>query len=83
MLVVTLGGSALLGLAFSKMAHVSGLAGYLAMTPGGLPAVTAIGAGTGKEIGIIMTVQVVRLIMAVFVGVLIGAIIKRQRRSQD
>ena len=27
-LVVTLGGSALLGLAFSQMAHVSGLAGY-------------------------------------------------------
>jgi membrane AbrB-like protein len=82
-LVVTLGGSALLGLAFSQMAHVSSLAGYLAMTPGGLPAITVIGASTGNEIGIIMTVQVVRLIMAVFVGVLIGVLIKRQRRSQD
>jgi membrane AbrB-like protein len=79
-LLATLVGSAALGVVFSRLAHVSGLAGYLAMTPGGLPAVTAIAAGTGNEIGVIMTVQVVRLITAVLVGVGIGAAVGRRRR---
>jgi membrane AbrB-like protein len=66
-----------IGLAFAAAAHVSPLDGYLATTPGGLPAVTAAALQTGDDVGLILAMQSLRLFMAVLIAALVGAHFRR------
>lgn len=63
-LVLTLSSCAALGLAMARFMHVSDLDGYLIATPGGLPAVAAIAIGSGATVGLVVTVQLVRVFLA-------------------
>jgi membrane AbrB-like protein len=66
-----------IGLAFAATAHVSPLDGYLATTPGGLPAVTAVALQTGDNVGLILAMQSLRLFLAVLIAALVGAHFRR------
>ncbi|MFD4351241.1 AbrB family transcriptional regulator [Nocardia sp. NPDC058518] len=74
---------AAVGVVFARMVGVSPLDGYLATTPAGLPAVTAIAVGTpGSDVGLIVTLQVVRLFAALILASAIGTVIRR-RAAKD
>jgi len=72
-------GCALVGLAFSEITGASKLDGYLATTPGGLPAVTAIAIGSGAGVGLIVTMQLTRIFCALLLAPVIAAVIRRRR----
>jgi len=59
------------------------LDGYLATTPGGLPAVTAIAIGSGASVGLVVTMQLVRIFLALLLTPVIGALWKRRGRRGD
>jgi membrane AbrB-like protein len=52
-----------LGVLLSELTGVSRLDGYLATTPGGLPAVLAATTSTGGDITFVSTVQLLRIII--------------------
>jgi membrane AbrB-like protein len=83
LLQVVLGvvGCALIGLAFSSLADVSRLDGYLATTPGGLPAVTAIAIGSGASVGLVITMQLLRVFLALLLAPLVGVVFRRRPHS--
>lgn len=72
-------GCALVGLAFSEITGASKLDAYLATTPGGLPAVTAIAIGSGAGVGLIVTMQLTRIFLALLLAPTIGAVLRRRR----
>lgn len=78
--VLALAGCGLVGLALSRATGMAALDGYLATTPGGLPAVTAIAIGSGASVGLVITMQLVRLFLALLLAPVIGAVIRRRRR---
>jgi uncharacterized protein len=45
---------------------------YLASTPGGLPAVTAIAVSSGASVGVVVTVQLVRVFLALAMAAALG-----------
>jgi uncharacterized membrane protein AbrB (regulator of aidB expression) len=47
------------------------MTGYLATTPGGLPAVVAIAAQSG-DVGLVVAMQVVRVLLSLAISPLIG-----------
>lgn len=75
---VTLAACAVAGVVFAREIGVSDLDGYLATSPGGLAAVLAVGVDSGGQIGLIMTMQFVRVFLALTLASLIGAIIRRR-----
>jgi membrane AbrB-like protein len=82
-LVASIGGCAVLGILFARAVGLSDLSGYLAMSPGGLPAVAAIAMDAGTDVGLVVTMQVVRLLAAILVATVIGGIARRRARRVD
>ncbi|WP_018636826.1 AbrB family transcriptional regulator [Parafrankia elaeagni] len=82
-LIASVGGCALIGIVFARMFGIPDLAGYLAMTPGGLPAVTAVAVQSGSEVGLVITMQLVRVFAAILSASLIGTLIRRHSRLAD
>jgi membrane AbrB-like protein len=60
-----------IGLVFAALTDVSAMTGYLATTPGGLPAVVAIAAQAG-DVGLVVAMQVVRVLLSLAISPLIG-----------
>lgn len=73
-----LAGCAGIGLIVSKTIEVNVFTGYLATTPGGLPAVTAMAADSGADVGLVVTCQALRLFLALALGVVVAGMIKRR-----
>jgi membrane AbrB-like protein len=76
--VLSVVGCAAVGLGYSKAAGVSALDGYLATTPGGLPAVIAIAIGSGASVGVVMTMQIVRIFTCLLLAPVLGTVFKRR-----
>jgi len=66
------------GFALARVVGATALDGYLATTPAGLPAVTAIAVGSGADVGLIVTVQVARLFAALILASIVGTVIRRR-----
>jgi membrane AbrB-like protein len=71
------GACAVIGVVFARAVGVSLLDGYLATTPGGLPAVVAVAVDSGNAIGLILTMQFVRVFLALACAPLIGWVLRR------
>jgi membrane AbrB-like protein len=71
------GACAAIGVVFARAVGVSLLDGYLATTPGGLPAVVAVAVDSGDAIGLILTLQFVRVFLALACAPLIGWVLRR------
>ncbi len=69
------------GMVFADAVGISRIDGYLATTPGGLPAVVAVAVDSGDEIGLILTMQFVRVFLALALAPLIGAVLRRRIAS--
>jgi uncharacterized protein len=80
-LLASIGGSALIGIGFARAVGIPDLAGYLAMAPGGLPIVTAIAVESGAEVGLVVTMQLVRVFAAMLAAALIGNHFARRARD--
>jgi uncharacterized membrane protein AbrB (regulator of aidB expression) len=78
-LVLSVAGCAAVGVVFARLIDVDTLDGYLATTPGGLPAVTAIAIGSGASVGLIITMQLVRVFMSLLLAPVLGAYMRRFR----
>jgi uncharacterized protein len=76
------GGCALVGLGLARAAGLSALDGYLATTPGGLPAVTAIAIDSTASVALVITLQLVRLLVALMLAPILGASIRRRREDR-
>jgi membrane AbrB-like protein len=72
--IVACGG---VGLLFSDAVGVSRIDGYLATTPGGLPAVVAVAVDSGDAIGLILTMQFVRIFLALAFAPVLGWALRR------
>jgi uncharacterized membrane protein AbrB (regulator of aidB expression) len=77
--LLSVAGCALVGVAFSEITGTSRLDGYLATTPGGLPAVTAVAIGSGAGVGLIVTMQLTRIFLALLLAPVIAAVLRRGR----
>ncbi|MPZ62041.1 MAG: AbrB family transcriptional regulator [Propionibacteriales bacterium] len=82
-LLASIGGCAVLGILFARTIGISDLSGYLAMAPGGLPAVAALALEAGNDIGLLVTMQVVRLLAAILFASIIGSVIRWRGRARD
>lgn len=71
------------GLVFAHAVGVSPLDGYLATSPGGLAAVIAVAVDSGGEVGLILTMQFVRVFLALVLAPLIGAVVRRAGGAAD
>jgi hypothetical protein len=69
---------AAIGVVFADAVGVSRLDGYLATTPGGLPAVVAVAVGSGEALGLILTMQFVRVFVALACAPLLGWFLRRR-----
>ncbi len=69
-----------IGVLFARAVGISDLDGYLATTPGGLPAVVAVAVDSGDAIGLILTMQFVRVFLALACAPLIGLLLRRRPR---
>lgn len=81
--VLVVGGCALVGFALARVTGMTPLDGYLATTPGGLPAVTAIAIGSGASVGLVITMQLVRLFLALLMTPIVGALVRARRKPRD
>lgn len=68
---------AAIGVVFARTVGVSLLDGYLATTPGGLPAVIAVAVDSGDALGLILTMQFVRVFLALACAPLLGWFLRR------
>ena len=82
-LILGVVGCAVVGLVFARLAGVNALDGYLATTPGGLPAVTAIAIGSGASVGLVITMQLVRIFMSLLLAPVLGAYMRRYRTGPE
>ncbi len=71
----------LIGIGFARAVGISDLDGYLATTPGGLPAVIAVALDSGGAIGLILTMQFLRVFVALACTPLLGLWLARRGRS--
>lgn len=71
---------AAIGLVFADAVGISRLDGYLATTPGGLPAVVAVAVDSGDALGLILTMQFVRVFVALACAPLLGWFLRRRSR---
>ena len=81
-LLLSVGGCALVGVLFARITHVDLLTGYLATTPGGLPAVTAIAIGSGANVGLVICMQLLRIFSALLLAPIVGALIRRRPSAE-
>jgi membrane AbrB-like protein len=72
MLIISLVGCAALGIGLSHLLGVSAFSGYLAFTPGGLPAVTAVAVAAGADTEFVVSCQVIRLLLALLAAAVIA-----------
>lgn len=79
-LVLSLAACAGVGIVLARSIGESIFTGYLATTPGGLPAVTAFALEAGDGVGLIVTCQVLRLFLALGIGVAMAQYIQRRDR---
>ncbi|AKS36476.1 hypothetical protein AFA91_19495 [Mycolicibacterium goodii] len=70
------------GFALAGLVGATPLDGYLATTPAGLPAVTAIAVGSGADVGLVVTVQVARLFAAIILASIVGTVIRRRSETR-
>lgn len=73
-------GCALVGVLLAHATGASALSGYLATTPGGLPAVMAFAIDSKTDVGLVLTCQILRLFSALLLGVAVATWIQRRRR---
>jgi membrane AbrB-like protein len=78
-LVLGIGGCAGVGLLMAEALGMNYLDGYLATTPGGLSAVTAVAVGSGANVGFVVAVQSLRVVIVLLLVAAIGALVKRRR----
>ena len=71
-----------LGMALAATGAMSQLDAYLATSPGGLPAVTAVAISSGADVGLIVTMQLLRVFVALLVAPLIGRCVRRTPRRR-
>ena len=83
MLIISLAGCAALGMGLSHLLGVSAFSGYLAFTPGGLPAVTAVAVEAGAETAFVVSCQVIRLLLALLAAAVIGGMTRRHHESRS
>lgn len=69
-----------IGLLFAEAVGISAIDGYLATTPGGLPAVIAVAVDSGEAIGLILTMQFIRVFVALGLAPLLGWWLRRRGR---
>jgi len=81
-LALGLAGCAVVGFGLAKATGMSALDGYLASTPGGLPAVTAIAISSGASVGVVVTVQLVRLFVALLLASVVGQVFARRQTNR-
>lgn len=67
-----------IGVLFADAVGISRLDGYLATTPGGLPAVVAVAVDSGDALGLILTMQFVRVFVALACAPLLGWCLRRR-----
>lgn len=79
-IVIGIGACACAGLVFARLVGISQLDGYLATSPGGLAAIIAVSLDSGGELGLIVTMQFVRVFLALALAPLIGYLVSRRRR---
>lgn len=77
-LLIGVGSCAAVGVVFARVAGVDALTGYLATTPGGLPAVTAIAIGSSANVGLVICMQLLRVFIALLLAPIIGAFLRRR-----
>lgn len=65
------------GILFAETVGVTWLDGYLATSPGGLAAVIAVAIDSDSEVGLILTMQFVRVFVALLAAPLIGLAIRK------
>jgi membrane AbrB-like protein len=73
-----MGACAGIGVVFAHVVGVSALDGYLATSPGGLPAVTAVAVDSGHAVGLILTMQCLRLLIALLCAPMLGVWMRRR-----
>ena len=66
------------GIVFADAIGIARIDGYLATSPGGLPAVVAVAVDSGEEIGLILTMQFLRVFVALACAPLIGPLLRRR-----
>ncbi|HYH11737.1 MAG TPA: AbrB family transcriptional regulator, partial [Thermomicrobiales bacterium] len=79
--LLSIAGCALIGLALSDVAGVDAFSGYLATSPGGLSAVIAFAIANDADVGLVVTCQVLRLVLALGLGAGLGGYLKRGGES--
>lgn len=70
--VLSVAACAAVGLVLAVAVGTSPLAGYLATSPGGLPAVVAIALDSGDAVGLVLTMQVMRVFCSLATAPLVG-----------
>lgn len=70
---------ACIGILFARAAGTSALDGYLATSPGGLPAIVAVAVESGDALGLILTMQFVRIFLALACAPLIGWVLRARQ----
>lgn len=81
--ILTVGGCAVVGVILSELIGISAFDGYLATTPGGLPLVTAVAIGSGGAVGLILTMQVMRLALALALAPVLAAAVRHRSDGSD
>lgn len=71
-------GCAIIGVLLADALGIPRIDGYLATTPGGLPAVIAVAIDSGQELGLILAMQFVRFFLALLVAPLLGWTMSRR-----
>ena len=82
-LVLVLGACFVIGLVLARTTGISDMDAYLASTPGGLPAVTAIAVSSGASVGVVITVQLVRVFTALGLAAALGEFYIRGAARED
>lgn len=80
-IVISVVGCAALGFLLADIIGISYLSGFLAMSPGGLPTAAAIAVQAGEDVGIVITMQLVRMLAAIVTAVIIGVLLGRRGRG--
>jgi uncharacterized protein len=78
-LVIGVAGCALAGIAVARSVGMSDLDGYLATSPGGIPVVAAVAIGSGADVGLVLTMQILRLVAALMLAPIVACQLRRSR----
>ena len=82
-LLLGIGGCACIGLLMADTLGMDPIDGYLATTPGGLPAVTAVAVGSGADVGFVVAVQSLRVVVVLLLVAGIGVVVKKRHGNTD